>query len=77
MFSKTFINVNVNFKKNLFSFPNKYFSQAKIKLDPFLILEINRKAEWPEIKKAYFKLARLYHPDLNKNDEVSLIKFNK
>lgn len=43
--------------------------------DPYLVLDINRKATWAEIKKQYYKLARQYHPDLNKNDEVSL-KFN-
>lgn len=40
--------------------------------DPYLVLDINRKATWAEIKKQYYKLARQYHPDLNKNDEVSL-----
>lgn len=40
------------------------------KLDPYLILDLNRKADWRSIKKQYFKLARQYHPDLNKNDEV-------
>ena len=49
---------------------NKHFS-TKAKLDPFLILEVNRQADWKTIKQAYFRLARLYHPDLNKSDEVS------
>ncbi len=47
----------------------KKFSE-KIKADPYLVLEINRNADWKAIKIAYFKLARLYHPDMNKNDEV-------
>jgi curved DNA-binding protein CbpA len=47
----------------------KKFSE-KIKSDPYLVLEINRNADWKTIKIAYFKLARLYHPDMNKNDEV-------
>jgi preprotein translocase subunit Sec63 len=64
------INLNLIINTNLFINTNtKYFSQ-KVKLDPYLILEINRNADWKTIKKAYFKLARLYHPDLNKNDEV-------
>ena len=41
------------------------------KLDPYLILEVNRGADFKTIKAAYFKLARLYHPDTNKNDEVN------
>lgn len=47
----------------------KRFSE-RIKTDPYLVLEINRNADWKSIKIAYFKLARLYHPDMNKNDEV-------
>jgi curved DNA-binding protein CbpA len=47
----------------------RMFSE-KIKTDPYLVLEINHKAEWKSIKIAYFKLARIYHPDMNKNDEV-------
>jgi len=55
----------------------RHFSQ-KVKIDPHLILEINRNADWKAIKTAYFKLARIYHPDLNKNDEVcSLLKYIK
>lgn len=52
---------------------NLFFFANKIKHDPYLILEINRSAKWLEIKKAYFKLARIYHPDMNKNDEVKII----
>jgi hypothetical protein len=62
-----FRNVSINFK--LVHSNYKYFS-TKTKLDPYLILEVNRSADWKTIKLAYFKLARLYHPDLNKNDEV-------
>lgn len=32
-------------------------------LDPYVILEISRKAELGDIKKAYYKLSRKYHPD--------------
>ena len=32
------------------------FSSKISKLDPFLILEVNRNADWPTIKKSYFKL---------------------
>jgi DnaJ-class molecular chaperone len=63
-------------KKNIFHIFNqnqhntKFYFSAKIKLDPYLILEVNRNADWKTIKLSYFRLARLYHPDLNKNDEV-------
>jgi len=49
----------------------RFFFSQKVKLDPYLILEVNRSADWKTIKLSYFKLARLYHPDLNKNDEVT------
>jgi DnaJ-class molecular chaperone len=56
---------------------NKFFFSQKVKLDPYLILEVNRNADWKTIKLSYFKLARLYHPDLNKNDEVIIIIFQQ
>jgi len=62
----------VNIRMNKF---NKFLFSQKVKLDPYLILEVNRNADWKTIKLSYFKLARLYHPDLNKNDEVILILF--
>ena len=36
--------------------PFYQFSSKSGKLDPYLILEINRNADWPTIKKSYFKL---------------------
>lgn len=62
--------------KNKFSHRKFYGSQYeffsnKIKVDPYFVLDLHRGAEFREIKRAYFKLARQYHPDLNKNDEVS------
>lgn len=53
---------------------NKCFSSHSNKsgFDPYLIMDLNRKADWKEIKKQYFKLAKLYHPDIAKNDEVRL-----
>ena len=60
-----------SFSKNFLQNFSKFFFSQKIKLDPYLILEVNRSADWKTIKLSYFKLARLYHPDLNKNDEVT------
>ena len=57
------------------TFNKKHFSENNTKLDPYLILEINRSADFKTIKGAYFKLARVYHPDANQNDEVFIINY--
>lgn len=44
-------------------------------IDYYKILEIQKTATEAEIKKAYRKLARKYHPDLNPNDKTAEAKF--
>lgn len=44
-------------------------------IDYYKILEIQKSATETEIKKAYRKLARKYHPDLNPNDKTAEAKF--
>lgn len=46
-------------------------------IDYYKILEINKSASDADIKKAYRKLARKYHPDVNPNDESAKQKFQK
>lgn len=46
-------------------------------IDYYKILGIDKSANEAEIKKAYRKLARKYHPDLNPNDESSKVKFQE
>ena len=41
------------------------------------ILGISKNATEAEIKSQYRKLARKYHPDLNKNDKVAAEKFKE
>lgn len=46
-------------------------------IDYYKILEIPKTASDKEIKKAYRKLARKYHPDVNTNDESAKVKFQQ
>jgi len=47
------------------------------KRDYYEVLEINKNATDGEIKKAYRRLAKKYHPDLNKGDKAAEEKFKE
>ena len=48
-----------------------------IKVNYYEILGVDISAELAEIKAAYRKLARQYHPDVCGNDEENVAKFKK
>lgn len=46
-------------------------------VDYYKILELDKGASTEDVKKAYRKLARKHHPDLNPNDEAAKKKFQQ
>lgn len=43
--------------------------------DPYYILGIEKGIPFSEVKKAYYKMAALYHPDINKSPVYNISNF--
>ena len=49
-----------------------HFRAASSSNDSYEVLGLNRTAKQSEIKEAYYRLSKLYHPDVNKTDAAAL-----
>ena len=45
--------------------------------DPFSALDLPRSADPEEVRRAYRRLARLYHPDIAPDEQASLDRFHE
>ena len=63
------------FEFNFNDFNFRDFISDKPTVDHFAVLGVDKKSGPREIKRAYWSLARQYHPDLNPNDSEAEEKF--
>ncbi|XP_062610317.1 protein tumorous imaginal discs, mitochondrial-like isoform X1 [Saccostrea cucullata] len=83
--SSSFSKLHQSQDKSRVSVPKSTFLERKtfhtsslnFKEDYYKILGIPRTADQKEIKKAYYKLAKKYHPDVNKDNKEAAKKFQE
>jgi len=67
----------INKLKKIFKIQNKQlFKRVEVVKNNYQILGVSYDASYEEIKKAYYDLAKKYHPDINPNEE-SIEKFKE
>ena len=61
---------------NLYKYTKRYIIDFDPQKDYYKILGIDQKSSEKEIKAAYYKLAKKYHPDLNNGNQLLNLIFN-
>ena len=55
-----------------------YFAKRTFaSIDPYYVLGVDRRMEYDEIKKHYYKLASQYHPDKNPSPVSTIFLYTK
>ncbi|XP_041358506.1 protein tumorous imaginal discs, mitochondrial-like isoform X2 [Gigantopelta aegis] len=77
VFAQNKLNVGISRCPHLTFVANLHTSDHRRKRDYYEVLGVPKNADAATIKKAYYKLAKKYHPDMNKNDPDGQTKFQE